>query len=87
MAIALGKPEVAVTLLAANDKHSRTHIEPTWPPWVAELEQALAAAKGQLDNRRFAQCWNVGQGMTAEDALELASSELATPSTMRGESL
>ena len=41
VAIALGKPEVAVTLLAANDKHSRTHIEPTWPPYVAELEQAL----------------------------------------------
>jgi predicted ATPase len=76
VAIALGRHDVAATLLAANEEHGRTHTEPTWPPYLAELEQTLTAAREQLEEGSFETAWADGRGMTADEALDCATDEL-----------
>ncbi len=87
MAIALKKPDVAAALLATNEQHSKTYLDPTWPPYRAELEQTLNIAREHLDERRFESAWAEGLGMTADEALDYAVAELASLATLRDESL
>jgi len=67
--------EYAVRLLAASDGQVTASRLPRHPQQVAEYEMRVQALRTALGDHEFARCWNVGQGLPREAALNVALNE------------
>jgi tetratricopeptide (TPR) repeat protein len=65
-----GRPKTAVQLLACSD--SLLNEVGASPPWVAKMRDDTLSDIGQLDEAVFAQAWEQGRTLTADEAVALA---------------
>ena len=67
-----GKPGTATRLLSSSEA-LREEIGATFQPWDTErFEKTLATIHAQLDEARFAEAWEQGRTLTADEAVALA---------------
>lgn len=73
VASAVGRAEMAVTLLAA-EQASRAHPRDfgLFPPLLAEFDQVLGSARAELEDRAFDDAWARGLEMSTAEALDHA---------------
>ena len=71
-----GEPVIAVKLLASsNALYDELGVSAT--PWVADRnEEVLAIVRGELDEAAFAQAWDDGRTLTADEAVALALGDI-----------
>jgi hypothetical protein len=68
-----GQGAQAARILASAEALREEIGAGTPPPFLAQLiEEALAAIRGQLDDAAFAEAWEQGHGLTADEAVALA---------------
>jgi tetratricopeptide (TPR) repeat protein len=76
LALAGGADAEAARLLSSAEA-LRDEIGAGVPPWLAEVnEEALTAIRTQLDEAAFAEAWEQGQALTADEAVALALDEV-----------
>ena len=81
-----GEAETATWLISSSKTLRQTEIGGTMP-WVERIEErALTTIREQLDERAFAEAWEQGSALTADEAVTLALDSIGddAPGTTTG---
>ena len=72
VALAAGRPQDAVRLLAADSAMMAAMGAPRWPSIRPDIQQSLDRARATLDAATFEHAWAAGESLSVEQAVALA---------------